>query len=387
MHKSSRLPVFLILAALLSLTACDTLTPFLPDSGPSRSEVEDTSLAPEIKPAIVEVDDTVARRLQAAQKRTAFADIFPEKPAPADTAGPGDALDIHIWEAPPAVLFGAPLMDLQASTGMPAANFPEQMVAVDGTISLPFTGSLPVAGQTTKQIGALIAHQLKGKAHDPQILVRITRNASATVTIVGEVGQSQRMPLTPKGERLLDALAASGGTRQPVDKMTLQLSRQGRSASMPLESVIQDPKQNVMLCAGDVLTALHKSLSFTSLGATGKNEEVDFETKGITLAQALGRVGGLDDSRANPKGAFIFRFEDPAALPPDQTNLPQTPEGKIPVVYRVDLSNPATFFAAQHFPVQDKDVIYVANAPSVEFQKFMNIIYTAVFSAMNISTL
>ena len=62
---------------------------------------------------------------------------------------------------------------------------------------------------------------------------------------------------------------------------------------MALDNVIQDPRQNILLRPGDVVTALYQPLSFTAFGATGKNEEVMFEAQGINLAQALGTGGWL----------------------------------------------------------------------------------------------
>ena len=92
--------------------------------------------------------------------------------------------------------------------------------------------------------------------------------------------------------------------------------------------------------AGDVVTALFQPLSFTVLGATGKNEEINFEAQGITLAQALARAGGLQDSRSDAKGVFIFRFEPANALKWPKQPAATTPEGKVPVIYRIDLKNP-----------------------------------------------
>jgi polysaccharide export outer membrane protein len=130
---------------------------------------------------------------------------------------------------------------------------------------------------------------------------------------------------------------------------------------------------------GDVVTAMYQPLSFTVLGATGKNEEQNFEAQGITLAQALARSGGLQDARADAQGVFIFRFEDPDAV--DWINKPQlTPDGKVPVIYRVDLKNPTTFFVAQSFPMKNKDVMYVSNAPAAELQKFLNILTSVVYT-------
>ena len=56
-----------------------------------------------------------------------------------------------------------------------------------------------------------------------------------------------------------------------------------------------------------------------------------------------------------------------------------TPEGKVAVVYQLDLKNPASFFVAQSFPVRDKDVLYISNAPAAELQKFLNLISTIIY--------
>jgi polysaccharide export outer membrane protein len=153
---------------------------------------------------------------------------------------------------------------------------------------------------------------------------------------------------------------------------------------MPLESVIRDPNQNIFLMSGDVVTAMFQPLSFTALGATGKNEEVPFETKGITLSQALARAGGLQDVRADARGVFIFRFESPASMELGGKKPVMTPEGRVPVVYRLDLKNPASFFVAQSFPIYDKDVLFISNAPAAELQKFLGLIATTVYPVLGV---
>ena len=237
---------------------------------------------------------------------------------------------------------------------------------------------MPVAGKTPQQIEADLVSRLRGKANQPQVLLRVIRNATQTVTVVGEVAASTRMPLSARGERLLDAVAAAGGVRQPVGKITLQVSRAGKVVAMPLDSVIQDPRQNVYLQPGDVVTALFQPLSFTALGATGRNEEINFEASGITLAQALGRMAGVRDAQADARGVFVFRFEEPAALEPTPVDTARTPDGRVPVVYRVDLKDPRSFLVAQNFPMKNRDVVFVANAPAAELQKFLNIVGSVI---------
>jgi polysaccharide export outer membrane protein len=331
---------------------------------------------------VVDVDDAVARQLLAQPRQPLFSETLGGQKVRLPDIGHGDSLEITIWEAPPATLFGAGVVDPRLPSAARAATFPEQTVDRDGMVSVPFAGRVLAAGLSPLEVEAEIARRLKGKANQPEVVVRRVRNASATVTVVGEVTASTRLPLTAAGERLLDALAAAGGVRQPVTKTTLQVTRGDAFHSLPLDLVIRDPRQNVPLQPGDVVTALFQPLSFTALGATGKNEEINFEGQGITLAQALARAGGLLDARSDPKGVFIFRLERPKALAWPRQPVTTTPEGLVPVVYRVDLRNPSSFFVMQSFPISNKDVLYVSNAPAADLQKFLNLVFSVAYPVL-----
>lgn len=382
--SSIRLTVVAVVVVSSMIASCSSL----PSSGPNAGQVIHSDVVASLPIKVIDIDDVIARRVFVADKRIRFADVFFSDKAPSYRVGAGDVLEVSVWEAPPATLFGSTVLDprLGAATTR-VTSFPEQMVSHDGTINIPFAGAVAVNGKSPQQVELDIARRLQGKANQPQVLVRVTRNATSNVTVVGEVTQSVRMPLTAKGERLLDAVAAAGGVRQPVGKMTLQVTRGDVVQAMALDSVIQDPKQNIVLQPGDVVTALFQPLSFTALGATGKNEEVFFEAQGITLAQALARSGGLQDQRADAKGVFIFRYEEPLVLGVAGENPPLTPDGKVPVIYRVDLKDPRSFFVAQGFPIRNKDVMYVSNAPAAELQKFMNILTSVVFTATGLGAI
>lgn len=382
-------PLHSILAKLLPVIAL-TLSGcagYLPEPGPEVSDVKSGAVQSNLP--VIGVTETVAQRVANADKPQSFAKTWPQRTTSPDyVVGAGDVLAVSIWEAPPAMLFGSTVLDPRAGAAtVRQTSFPEQMVSAHGTINVPFAGEIPVAGKTPENIEAEIANRLKNKANQPQVLVQVTHNMTSNATVVGEVAQSVRMPLTAKGERLLDALATAGGVRQSVAKMTIQLSRDGQVVSMPLQSVIADPKQDVMLKPGDVVTALYQPLSFTALGASGINQEINFEASGISLAQALGRMGGTQDMRADIKGVFVFRFENPAAMPDDGKNMPHTPEGKVPVIYQVNMGDPHTFLVAQDFPVRNHDVIYIANAPGADLQKFLNIVTTSIYSIATLQTL
>lgn len=378
----------LVGAAALLLTGCASIERTLPGSGPTGGEVNGSAQQTTNSDiVVVNLDEGVVRRAVEASRRPLFSEHFGSTAVPQFTVGPGDALEVAVWEAPPAALFGAGTLDTRglATGSSRMSTLPEQVVNKDGIINMPFAGSIQAAGRTPHQIEEEIARRLALKANQPQVLVRVVRNVSSTVTVVGEVNRSTLVPLTPRGERLLDALAAAGGTKQPVGKVTVQLTREsvdkGRPGAnvyaLPLETIITDPAQNVLLQPGDVLTVLYQPNSLMLLGAATKNEELNFETQGISLAQALARAGGVQDLRADPEGVFIFRFEDPAVVgvtKPKRTTV----DGKIPVIYRVNLRDPSTFFTAQGFPMRNKDILYVSNAPAAELQKFLNLLSSVV---------
>ncbi len=370
------------LAALLAVAGCDTTR--MPRAGPHTEEVLSATM-PNAAVQVVNVSPDVARQLVARRKQALFSETLGGAPAVdgSPLIGAGDVLDITLWEAPPATLFGVAPVDPRAPSTVRAMSLPEQVVDREGNIRVPFAGAIKAIGRTAPQVQADIVRRLNGKANQPEALVRIVRNGSAMVTVVGEVAQSLRMPLTPSGERLLDALAAAGGVRQPVHRMTVQVTRGEQFQAMPLDTVIRDPRQNIPLRGGDVVTAIHQPMYFVALGATGKNEEVPFEAQGITLSQAIARAGGLNDARTDPKGVFVFRFESPDAIDWPTQPVQVTAEGKVPVVYRVNLNNANNFFVMQSFPIQDRDIVYVSNAPAVELQKFLNLVFTVTYPVLN----
>lgn len=383
--RALRVVTYVMLASVLA--GCATMPGWIQSSGASREQVmdiQDTSGGIE-GVELVSVDDAVARKLAVSKKLGTFSDVFPSNVSNNYLIGPGDILEVSVWEAPPAMLFGT--ITLDPGSGPSTTNtitFPTQMVAADGMISMPFAGRIAVMGRKTQDIETAIIQRLKGKANNPQVLVKVAQNNSSNVTVVGEVSQSTLMPLTPKGERLLDALAVSGGVTQSVNRMAIQLTRDHATATMALDSIIRDPKQNIFLKPGDVVTALFQPQSFSVLGATGKNEEIPFEAQGISLVQALARSGGLNDNRADARGVFVFRFEDARLVGATQPDG-KPAQGKLPVVYLVDLRDPKSFFVTQTFPIQDRDVIYVSNAPAAEFQKFLRLVVSVAVPSVSLN--
>lgn len=369
--------------AVIALTACSSLG----GSGPSSASINrlDGEAYAGQGITLVDVNSATLKRINAVEQSRTFASLLQDRDAQAPVIGAGDMLDISVWEAAPSVLFGAAAEVSSSVTGAQNRTVLQQVVNTDGSLSVPFAGRLFVAGRTPAEVERDVVRRLARRANDPQVIVRLAQNDARNVTVLGEVAASRRVPIGPRGERLLDIIASAGGSRQPVGQTTVQITRSAQTAVMPLERVVLDPQQNIRMLPDDVVTVLHQPYSFIALGAIAKNAEIPFEGKGISLAQALARTGGLRDDRANIRGVFIFRLETQEALETaDAASARKTEQGRIPVVYRLNLSDASGFFAAQDFMLHDKDVLYVSTAPGADLQRFLNTISSLAFSAISI---
>lgn len=377
----ARLLLALLLAGLVG--ACTTLGAAGPSSGQVRKAEGADYAGSQV--ALVDLDPLTYKRIAAFEQSLGLAQKFGEGGAGEVLIGPGDVLDIAMWEAPPAVLFGNAGIIPGADAGAQNRTVVQQVVDGTGMISVPFAGQIKAAGQTPAAIERAIVARLTGRANDPQVNVRLSLNDSRNVTVLGEIAASRRVPLGPRGERLLDIIASAGGPRAPVHQTTVQVSRGGASATMALEAIIAQPAQNIRMRPEDVVTVLHQPYSFIAMGAVATSAEIPFEGRGISLAQALARVGGLRDNQANIRGVFVFRLEEPEALDPAQRLATQALEdGRVPVIYRLDLSDARGFFVAQEFQIRDQDVVYVSTAPGAELREFLSTVTSLAFSAIAI---
>jgi polysaccharide export outer membrane protein len=371
------------MSCALTLAACSSLGGSGPSSARINSLAKETNVGNGI--TIVDLNKSALSRINSVQQSKSFAAVLEETAALDPVIGAGDVLDVSVWEAPPSILFGSIEGGTSQSLGAQNRTVLQQVVSTDGTMAIPFVGRVSVDGMAPAELEREIVRRLAKRANDPQVVVKIVQNETRNVTILGEVATSRRVPIGARGDRVLDILATAGGPRQPVGQTTVQITRGETIAVMPLEKIIEDPRQNVRMVANDVVTVLHQPYSFIALGAVARNAEIPFEGKGISLAQALARTGGLRDDRANIRGIFVFRLEAPEALDASRlTDARRTEKGLVPVVYRLDLSDATGFFVTQDFLIHDKDVIYISTAPGADLMRFVSTVSSLAFSALSI---
>jgi len=349
----------------------------LPTAGPTASDVKGQEVKDNLtRFDIVDIDDNVVAALLALPAESFHVRFKKYGRPPQPKIGIGDSVVVSIWEAAGGGLFGASPTD-HVSAGSRSVTIPEQMVGRDGGISVPFADRVPAAGRLPVEVQKTIEQRLAEKAIEPQVIVTVTKSLSNSVTVAGEVVSGARVPLSLKGDHLLDLIAAAGGARAPVYETFVRLSRDGITATVPMEALVSDPAENIYAYPTDVLTLVRLPQSFTVFGATGTNTQVNFTAERMTLVEALAKAGGLQDQRSDPAGVFLFRFEPPGIVNAlGRPQLQTGPDGSSPVVYRLDLSDAKSYFLAQRFAMHDKDIIYVANADFNELQKFFTLLNT-----------
>ncbi|MGC2202086.1 MAG: polysaccharide biosynthesis/export family protein [Stellaceae bacterium] len=299
----------------------------------------------------------------------------PSPSQPAETTTPSE--NRPAGGSPPKGAFS--IAAAAATSGRQPAVIPEQVVGPDGAISVPYAGRIPAAGRSPAEVQQTIEGRLAEKALQPQALVIVMKSAANAVTVNGEVVAGAKIPVSPGGDRLLQVIAAAGGAKAPVYQTFVRVSRGDVTASIPLQQLVSDPAEDIYARPGDVITLVRIPQTFSVFGATGRNAEITFDAQALTLSEALGKSRGLQDDFAKPDAVFLFRYEPDAVVRAlGQPIASEAPEGISPVVYRFDFRNGQSFLLGRDFPVYDKDIIFVADAPAAQIYKF--------FAALNAVT-
>ena len=94
----------------------------------------------------------------------------------------------------------------------------------------------------------------------------------------------------------------------------------------------------------------------------------------------------LLDLQADPGSVFLYRREPRALAEKLGVDCSKFDGPTVPVVYSVSFADPAGYFLATRVQMHNKDVIFVANAQSVEITKFATFANTVISVPNNVAT-
>ena len=356
----------------------------LPGSGPdmqavaaqTRQQIRSPAGAAGIEYALVDID---ARVLGVAAPVTPLAFVA----APGVARGGPPTPGLGVGDVVPVSVFGSQAAEAGARPGN-FINLPAQTIDRDGAIGVPYAGKVRALGRTAEAVQNDVAARLADRAIEPQVVVSIEKTRSMQASVLGAVHQPQKVELSPAGERLLDVVSAAGGLSGPERETTITLQRRGRSLVTRYDMLTADPSKNIYVLPGDTVLVNRNRRTFLAFGAAGQNGRIDFGETDLTLGEALAKAGGLLDARAEPRAVLLYRRIDAGTA--RRLGLdPARFGGDMPVIFRSDLRDPAGFFAAQSFAMQDKDILYVSNAPTAELAKFLTLLRGVTAPARDIA--
>ena len=379
-------PLLAVVVAAV-LPACS----LLPGTGPKSDAVENNATAgvrssAALSYALVDVSaDTIG--LLSQPNLITFQGEFPDKRAkPNQVVGVGDVLNISIFEAAPGGLFTPG----QAAGARPGnfVDLPAQAVDQKGSIYVPYAGEIPAAARTIPDIQQAIVARLRNRAIEPQVVVSLNQQHSSVVSVLGDVNTPGVLALNSVGERLMALIARAGGPKFEAIESYVTLQRDGKRVKVLLSRVVHDPRENIFIRPNDVIFLTRESPTFTALGALnqnvfGFNSEIPFDVETLTLAQAMGKAGGLNDNQSDPSELYVYRYEDRRFLEKMGVDTTKFTLDRVPTIYHLNLRDPSGMLLASAFQMKIKDVMYVANAKVVDYYKLLLLINNTAATTSN----
>lgn len=280
----------------------------------------------------------------------------------------GDVIDITVLDTGEDGLF--------SPTQSKTLNLGRFTVDQSGSVNIPFVGKQRVVDSTPEGLQSQVVAGLKGSAVNPQAVVTVVDKPTNAVMLGGAVKNPGKITLTARQERVLDALNQAGGPTVAPGAATVTVVRGSHRASAPLDRVMREDRQNIRLSPDDQIMIDGDAASYTALGAFKSAGEFQFEAGKLTLAQAVGRAGGLLDDRADARNVYVFRNEIiqvPSATAPGAKGPVATATTMRPVIYHVNMRDASSIALMQLFQMQKGDVLYASNAPLVDSAKLLTV--------------
>jgi polysaccharide export outer membrane protein len=345
----------------------------MPTSGPSSSAVQSggTGEAGALAYGLVKLTPEAIDVLAKFEPR-GLAGAFTDRRSPAELKfGVGDVLSVTIFEAAAGGLF------IPAEAGVRPGNYvtlPDQAIDNNGNITVPYAGQIKAAGRTSVEVQNSIVAAIRNRAIEPQATVTMTHQNTSLISVIGEVNLPVRYGASASGaqDRVTDAITRAGGIKDQGFATWVMLERNGKTATVPFENLVGDPRNNIYVRPGDRIYVYQQQQKFIALGATGLSGEFNFDDWRINLAEAVGKAGGLLDNQADPGAIFLYRREPKDVAERLGVDVSKFENATVPVIFSVNFRDPGGFFLASKTQMGNGDIIFVSNARSVEVTKFLN---------------
>jgi polysaccharide biosynthesis/export protein len=265
---------------------------------------------------------------------------------------PGDTLLITVWDHPE-------LSTPAGSQQQAVAN--GRQVQPDGTFFFPYAGKNNISGKTIEEVRSMLASKLGRYLNDPQVDVNVVGYGSR-ISMQGAFTNTTPQEITPVPLTLSQAVGRAGVNVEQADISGLVLTRDGKSYRLDQDALNRNGAmaQDIFLKPGDqIFLPFNDRKEIYVMGEVSQPQAINFKTTNMTLTQALGRVGGLDQTSSNAAAVYVIRGVE------DMKQAPAT-------VYHLNAKSPVAFALADQFLLQAGDVVYVGPAGVTRWNRFLS---------------
>jgi polysaccharide export outer membrane protein len=371
--------ISLLASLLLTTGGCA----FFPTTGPAPIEIsmENSATVPY---ALVKLTTETIDVLAGYEPKGLAGTFTDRRPAANIKFGVGDIVSVTIFEAAAGGLY------IPLEAGVRPGNFvqlPDQAIDNSGNISVPFAGMIKAAGHTNVEVQDEIVSRIKNRAIEPQVVVSLSQQRTSLVSVIGEVNTPLRfaVPASGAGDKVLDAITRAGGIKDQGYATWVMLEREKRRATVPFENLVMNASNNIYILPGDRIYVYQEQQKFLAFGATGAQGEFNFDAWRINLAEAVGKAAGLLDQQAEPSAVFLYRREPRDVAARLGADLTRFHDDLVPIIFSVNLRDPGGYFLATRFQIRNQDILFIANASSVEFTKFLTFVNLTATTAINVA--
>jgi polysaccharide export outer membrane protein len=273
--------------------------------------------------------------------------------------GSGDLLSILVWDHPELNIAAAGAQALSASAGAqtPAAFVVDQQ----GIVQFPYVGAIKLAGLTELQARDLLAQKLVKSIKKPDITLRVLSFRSQKIYVDGEVKAPGNQAIDDVPMTLLESLTRAGGILPTADQSYIMVTRDGVSYPINIPLLVRQGinPSSIMLMNGDVVRVRSRDENKVYvLGEVQTAKALAMNNGRMTLTEALGEAGGLNQLSASSKQVYVVRNADQAE----------------PVVYNLDAGSPVALALAENFELNPRDVVFVDASGLARFSRVVSLL-------------
>ena len=262
----------------------------------------------------------------------------------------GDKVNLIIWDNDENSLLTAP--------GQKVINIENITVSPNGTIFIPYLEHVKISGLSDEAARGKIQSQLADIIPSAQVQLTTTAGMNRSVSLVGGVSGPGTYPIIDPHFTVLNLISQGGGVSASLRNPHITLIRAGRTYRSSLDRIVKNPSLDSILKGGDKVIVQNDARFFRSLGAASNEQLIHFGSDRLSALDAMSLIGGISDSRANPKGILILREYPHKTIRSDNSG-----PGHARTIFVIDLTSSDGLFSAGRFEINSEDTVLVTESP------------------------